>query len=87
MLKYRAYFKPSAEKELIYLPRDVAETTISKINDLLKNPRTRGSKKLKGKDSYRLRVRNYRIIYSIDDMNKIITIFRIRHIKEVYRNL
>ncbi len=36
MLKYRAYFKPSAEKELIYLPRDVAETTISKINDLLK---------------------------------------------------
>lgn len=87
MVKYRVYFKPSAEKELACLPRNVGETAISKINDLLENPRTRGTKKLKGEDSYRLRIGNYRIIYSIDDMNKTITIFRIRHRKEIYRNL
>ena len=52
---------------------------------LIENPRPKISKKLKGKDSYRLRIGDYRIVYNIDDKNKTITVFRIRHRKDVYR--
>ena len=85
MAKYRVYFKPSAEKELRSLPKNIAESTILKIDTLIENPRPRTSKKLKGKDSYRLRIGDYRVVYNIDDKNKIVTVFRIRHRKDVYR--
>ena len=85
MAKYRVYFKPSAEKELRSLPKNIAESAILKIDTLTENPRPRISKKLKGEDSYRLRIGNYRMVYNIDDKNKTITVFRIRHRKDVYR--
>ena len=85
MPKYKVYFKPSAEKELRSLPKNIAESAILKIDILIENPRPRISKKLKGEDSYRLRIGDYRIVYNIDDKNKVITVFRIRHRKDVYR--
>ncbi len=33
---------------------------------------------------WRIRVGNYRVVYSIDDRNKIVDIIRIRHRSEVY---
>ena len=85
MPKYKVYFKPSAEKELINLPKHIVESVVLKIDTLIFNPRPRISKKLKGEDSYRLRIGDYRIVYNIDDKNKTITVFRIRHRKDVYR--
>jgi len=85
MLKYKLYFKPSAEKELNNLPKHIAESAILKIGTLSDNPRPRISKKLKGEESYRLRIGDYRIIYIIDDRNKAITVFKIRHRKNAYR--
>ena len=37
------------------------------IRNLAKNPRPMGYKKLKGREAYRIRVANYRIIYEIFD--------------------
>ena len=85
MTKYRVYFKPSAEKELRNLPKNIAESAILKIDTLTENPRSRISKKLKGEDSYRLRIGDYRMVYNIDDKYKVITVFRIGHRKDVYR--
>ncbi len=72
MAKYKVYFKPTAEKELSNLPKHIGESTISKIDALTENPRPRTSKKLKGEDSYRLRVGDYRVVYYIDDKSKTI---------------
>lgn len=54
MAKYKVYFKPSTEKELISLPKYIGESAILKINALTENPRPRISKKLRGEDCYRL---------------------------------
>jgi mRNA interferase RelE/StbE len=34
---------------------------------------------------HRIRVGDYRILYTIDDRQKIVAIYRIRHRREVYR--
>ena len=44
-----------------------------------------GVKKLKNDTSYRIRVGTYRVIYEIDDKNKIVTVYKIRHRKDVYK--
>ena len=44
-----------------------------------------GVKKLKNDTSYRIRVGMYRVIYEIDDKNKVVTVYKIRHRKDVYR--
>ena len=50
------------------------------------NPRPPGCVKLLGgKNGYRIRVSNYRYVYRIDDSNKMIYIYRVKHRREVYR--
>ncbi len=44
-----------------------------------------GVKKLKNDTSCRIRVGIYRVVYEIDDKNKIITVYKIRHRKDAYR--
>jgi mRNA interferase RelE/StbE len=51
-----------------------------------KIPRPAGVKKLKGEENaWRIRVADYRVIYTIEDIIEIIEIQRIRHRKDVYR--
>lgn len=86
MLKYEVYFKSSAEKELYKLDSKLIRLILNKIEFLSFNPRAKGAIKLKGNISHRYRVGDYRVIYEVDDRRKIITIFRIRHRKDVYRD-
>ena len=59
---------------------------ISRIKTLAENPRPPGSRKIAGSTTdWRLRVGDYRIIYEIDDAEKAIRVFRIRHRREAYR--
>lgn len=85
MGKYNISFKPAAEKELNAISTKFAEQIINKINLLIYNPRPMGVKKLKNDSSYRIRVGIYRVIYEINDKNKIVTVYKIRHRKDAYR--
>ncbi|MBD3423090.1 MAG: type II toxin-antitoxin system mRNA interferase toxin, RelE/StbE family [Candidatus Latescibacteria bacterium] len=87
MAKYRIFVKASAAKEIekIRTKRD-RRRIVKKIRSLSDNPRPRGSVKLSGKDKYRLRQGNYRIIYSIEDDKLIVHIVKVGHRKDVYRN-
>jgi len=40
---------------------------------------------LAGRDDYRIRVGDYRIVYAIDDVDRVILVARIAHRREVYR--
>lgn len=84
---YIISIKPSALKELSKLPKAMVKKTEKAIDALAEEPRPVGVKKLKGADEdlYRIRVGDYRIIYSIEDEIKIIDIIRIGHRKEIYR--
>ena len=85
MGKYNISFQPTAEKELNAIPTKFAEQIIRKIDLLTSNPRPMGVKKLKNDTSYRIRVGVYRVIFEIDDKNKIVKVYKIRHRKDVYR--
>jgi mRNA interferase RelE/StbE len=52
---------------------------------LADNPRPPKSKKLTARDSWRIRIGNYRVIYLIEDDNLIVIVIEIGHRKEVYK--
>lgn len=56
----------------------------SAIIQLSDNPRPIGSKKLKGRDGYRIRIGNYSVIYEIFDTQLIINFINIGHRKDIY---
>ncbi|MGH9765457.1 MAG: type II toxin-antitoxin system RelE family toxin [Blastocatellia bacterium] len=85
MAKYAVEFKSSARKELESLSDRLITRALTKIENLSDDPRPPGSKKLRGyKDIWRVRVGDYRIVYIIDDMEKLVSITRVAHRKAVY---
>jgi mRNA interferase RelE/StbE len=76
---------PSARKDLDGLDKKVFTQIKNKIISLAPNPRPSGCLKLTAEEGYRVRIGNYRILYRIDDKNKMIYIYRIKHRKESYR--
>lgn len=84
-MNYRIEIVSSAEHQFKKLPISLQNRISNKIFDLEKNPRPFGSKKLRDTAYYRLRCGNYRVIYDIDDKQKLIKILDIAHRREVYR--
>ncbi len=83
---YKVEVKATAAKELAGLDRSTATRILRSLEKLPSDPRPRQSKKLSGsKNSYRLRVGDYRVLYQIDVRLKRITIFAIGHRRDVYR--
>ncbi len=54
---------------------------------LADNPRPPGSLKLAGRDFWRIRVGDYRVIYAIDDNEEVVRVVRTGHRRDVYRGL
>jgi len=84
-MNYRIFILRRAQKELAKLPRKDYERVRDAIYALGQEPRPPRSRKLTGRDGWRIRVGNYRVIYEIDDAEKAITILHIGHRKDVYR--
>ena len=55
------------------------------IYNLADNPRPAGYQKLKGRDGYRIRVADYRIIYDVFDDVLIVNVIDLGHRKDIYR--
>ena len=88
MAFYKIVFKPSVEKDLRGLPKSVIARVLERIENLKDDPLPRQSIKLTGAEQlYRLRVGDYRIVYSVDREAKLITVHYVRHRREVYRKL
>jgi mRNA interferase RelE/StbE len=51
---------------------------------LANDPRPAGCKKLKGRDGYRIRVGDYRIIYQIIDHVLVVEVVALGHRKDIY---
>jgi len=85
MAKYRITIKKSAAKELEALPKKDLRRIIKRIQSLVENPRPHGSQKLSGQEQYRIRQGDYRVVYSIEDKDSLIEIFKIGHRREIYR--
>ena len=85
MAEYRLFIKPSAQNELDALDDSLFARLDLKIMTLAENPRPSGCKKLKDyDDQWRIRVGDWRVLYTIDDSAKVVRITRIAHRREVY---
>lgn len=83
---YSLIIKKSAKKESDRLSDQVFEKIDAAILKLKKEPFPfPQSKKLKGENRRRLHIGDYRVLYTVDERQKVITIVKIRHRKEVYR--
>jgi mRNA interferase RelE/StbE len=88
MADYTITFARSARKELENLPANITDRILRKVEALATNPRLLGVIKLQGsKNIWRLRVGDYRAIYSINDFSRTIDIAVVRHRRDVYRDL
>lgn len=84
-MTYQISFTKTSQKQLKNLPKPVQKVAIDKIAKLAENPRPSDYKKLKARDGYRVRIGNYRILYTINDKLLIILIVDIDHRKQAYR--
>lgn len=86
MALYSIEWKSSAYKELKQLPRPTIARIVSAVDDLAREPRPDGVRKLTAtQDTYRIRVGEYRIIYNIFDKRLLVVIIKVRDRKEAYR--
>lgn len=84
-MNYRVELETRAKKEFSQLPREIQSRLADVLDDLSKDPRPPASKKLVQQEGYRVRKGDYRILYVIDDKNRLVRIYRIGHRKEIYR--
>ncbi len=74
----------TAQKQLDKLPDNVAIPIIGAIKNLSTNPRPSGCKKLKGRNGYRIRKGDYRIIYDIFNKELLVDFIALGHRREIY---
>jgi mRNA interferase RelE/StbE len=85
MPNYTVILSNKAQKQLDSLSDNVALPILNAIEGLEVNPRPAGYIKLKGRDGYRIRSGNYRIIYDIIDNELIVDIITLGHRKDIYK--
>ena len=73
-----------AQRALDRLPETDFQAVVEAMKDLAQTPRPRGIEKIKGTGLWRIRQGDYRIIYAIDDNQRLVTIVRIGHRREIY---
>ena len=84
-MSYKLIIERKAEKEASKISHNFRINIDKAILSLTENPRPHGSKKLTDKEGYRIRVGDYRILYTIDDKAKVIVIYRIKIRAEAYK--
>jgi len=84
-VKYEIIFSPRASKELRALHRlPIGRRLSDAIDALADNPRPRGCIKTTAQQTWRIRVGDYRVVYDIDDVVRIVAIDRVEARGSVY---
>lgn len=84
MPEYQIRITKTAQRRLDKLPDAIAGILIETIMELAFNPRPVGCKKLKGREGYRIRKGDFRIIYDVYDKILIVEVITVGNRKDVY---
>ena len=86
MARYSVQLAPSAERDLVALDKPVQRRVAARIDALAENPRPVGVAKLQGEaNAWRIRVGDYRILYTIEDRRLVVLVIKIGRRREAYR--
>ncbi|MFY7064732.1 type II toxin-antitoxin system RelE family toxin [Nocardiopsis changdeensis] len=84
-MTYRTIFRPEAREELRKLPRTVAMSVFRKLTELEADPLGFGTTALVGSPEVRrLRVGDYRVIYTVEHDRLIVWVVHVGHRSGVY---
>lgn len=81
---YEVLIDRSAQKQLQKIAAPNFNRIVKAIYALGNNPRPQGYKKLTGRDGYRIRIGDYRVIYQIEDNVLKVFVIEIGHRREIY---
>ena len=79
---YNIEWKEHALQNIEKLENSIARRIVKKVEELSENPFSKDIKRLKRSNDFRLRVGDYRVIFSIE--KEIITILKVGHRKKIY---
>jgi len=77
-------WEEKAQKELYKLENQISSRIYKKINELKSGFQSKDIKRIQGENKFRLRVGDYRVLFSLE--NDLITIWKIGHRKNIYEN-
>jgi mRNA interferase RelE/StbE len=84
-MRFQIEILRSAQKSLSRIQSQDQDRIIEAIRSLADEPQPHGCKKLSGRDAWRIRIGNYRVIYEIRESKLVVLIVDIGHRKEIYR--
>lgn len=88
MATYRVEFRKSADKDVTRIAARDIPRILSAVEALKEDQHPPGSKKLTGGEhTYRIRVGDYRVVYSLLADSNLVVVERVRHRRDVYRDL
>ena len=88
MAAYTIDVRPRARRSLRQLDPSARKAIAQVIDGLAADPRPPGSLSLTGHRPYlRVRSGDYRVIYTVDDSARVVTIAAVGHRREIYRRL
>ncbi|MBL4755621.1 MAG: type II toxin-antitoxin system RelE/ParE family toxin [Flavobacteriales bacterium] len=82
---HKVLIERQAQKQLAKIKGTAYSLLKTAILKLADNPRPHGYKKLKGRNAYRIREGNYRVIYEIKDKILTVIVITIGHRKDIYK--
>ena len=85
MTPYRVEVLPAALRALRRVDAQHRDRIRGAIELLAVDPRPPASRPLRGRDAYRVRVGDYRIIYTIEDAVLLVVVVTLGHRRDVYR--
>jgi len=85
---YIVQYDPKALKELTKIDKPAARRIVKAIDALGGDPRPSGARPLVGySDLWRIRVGDYRVVYTVRDAELVVLALRVAHRSTAYRNL
>ena len=83
-MNYKVIIPKGVRKTMNALPEKIQRRVVETLELLESDPRPIGTKRLRGKNGWRIRVGDYRLVYVIDDSDKVVLLTKVGHRKDVY---
>lgn len=82
--RYRVDLTPGAARQLRKLDPQTGRRIAGAIELLAVDPRPPAARQLRGRPGYRVRIGDYRVIYTVDDGVLLVLVLRLGHRQDVY---
>lgn len=82
---YNVETEPRVLRSLRRINQADQRRILERIDSLATDPRPAGCEKLQGTEGFRIRQGDYRVIYTINDSERVVTVTKVGHRRDVYR--